>query len=418
MNPEELKTQLAALEAKLKKEASDSAKAEITAQIETLKGQLASLETLKTENTELKGKVATLETNAAANQKWIDEQIAKQKELPQGGAQPNTFEGHLGKLLDGKKDALKKYREGDGKGFALEIDKKAVAIMGSGTHLTGSYFVAPTVVPGVVSAPYEETHMRNILPVGTTTSNTIRYIRDNGGEGVPTTVAEGGSKPLMDRDLAIYDAPVRKIAVHFRVPEEMIEDIPYLQSFLTMIGLEEVAVVEDDQILYGNNTGQNLSGLFPNATAFSAGTSEVDSPNEFDVLRAARKQLRNAKLNGPLVALVSPDDYFNMTSRKDDNGNYMFLSAYGVNLGQQIGVNIIEHTSVVENDFLVMQPRAAMIFDRAGTSVRFFDQDQDNAIKNLITIVIEKRIALPIFRPAGIIKGTFSAAIGAIDSAS
>lgn len=413
MDPIQLKEQLTQLEAKLKAEANASAKAEITAQIDALKGQLSSIETLKTENEGLKTKVATLETNAAANQKWIDEQIAKSKELPQGG-NPATFEGQLGKMLDAKKDALKKYREGDGKGFSLDIDKKAVAIMGSATHLTGSYFVQPTVVPGVVAQPYEETHMRNILPVGNTTSNVIRYIRDNGGEGGPATVAEGGAKPQIDRDLSIQDAPVRKIAVHFRVPEEMIEDIPYLQSFLTMIGLEEVAVVEDDQILYGNNTGQNLSGLFPNATAFSAGTSVVADPNEFDVLRAARKQLRNAKLNGPLVALVAPDNYFNMTSRKDDNGNYMFLSAYGVNLGQQIGVNIIEHTSVAEDDFLVMQPRAAMIFDRAGTTVRFFDQDQDNAIKNLITIVIEKRIALPIFRPAGIIKGTFTAAVADI----
>ncbi|HTE24959.1 phage major capsid protein [Flavitalea sp.] len=418
MDPIQLKAQLEALEAKLKAEVNAAAKAEITAQIDTLKGQLASIETLKTENIELKGKVATLETNAVANQKWINEQIAKQKEFPQGGAQPNTFDGVLGKMLDAKKDALKQYREGNGKGFSIEIDKKAVAIMGSSTHLTGSYFVQPTVVPGVISAPYEETHMRNILPVGTTNSNIIRYIRDNGGEGAPTTVAEGSAKPQADRDLAIYDAPVRKIAVHFRVPEEMIEDIPYLQSFLTMIGLEEVAVVEDDQILYGNNVGNNLSGLFPNATTFSAGTSTVTAPNEFDVLRAARKQLRNAKLNGPLVALVAPDDYFNMTSRKDTSGNYMFLSAYGVNLGQQIGINIIEHTSVVEDDFLVMQPRAAMIFDRAGTTVRFFDQDQDNAIKNLITIVIEKRIALPIFRPAGIIKGTFSTATTALLPAS
>jgi hypothetical protein len=43
--------------------------------------------------------------------------------------------------------------------------------------------------------------------------------------------------------------------------------------------------------------------------------------------------------------------------------------------------------------------------------IRFFDQDRDNAIKNMVTIVIEERLALPIYYTDGLVKGTFSAAI-------
>jgi HK97 family phage major capsid protein len=254
--------------------------------------------------------------------------------------------------------------------------------------------------------------MRNILPVGQTNSNVIRYVRDNGGEGVPTTVAEGATKPLIDRDLEIKDAPVRKIACYMRVPEEMIEDIPYLQSFLTQIGIEEVMLVEDDQILYGNNVGQNLHGLIPNATAFDTGLlAAVDAPNEFDILRAARTQGRLAKRR-PTVALVNPGDYYNMTSRKDSTNNYLFLGGgNGIQPGRNVdGLTIIDHTIIEPGDWLVLDPRAAAIFDRTGMSVRFYDQDQDNAIKNLITIVIEKRLALPIYYTNGLITGTFEAA--------
>jgi HK97 family phage major capsid protein len=327
-----------------------------------------------------------------------------------------SFFEEFGEKLAAKADALKTFRQ-EKKGFgAIDLEAKAVGNMGSSTNLTGSYFVTPTVVPGVVTKLYEDVHMRDLIPVGQTgQTNTVRYVQDNGGEGGPTTVAEGATKPQIDRDLQIVDSPVRKIATYFRVPEEMIDDIPYLQSFLGQIGLEEVMVVEDNQILYGDGTGTNLSGFNTQGTAFAAGTSVIGaSANEFDVIGAAKKQVRVSKINGALIALINPVDYYNMRyKRKDTTNNYIFQGGgNGLDVGLNVdGVRILEHTGVTAGDFFVFSPRAAAIFDRAGTTVRFYDQDQDNAIKNLITIVIEKRLALNVYRPLGIIKGTFSAAI-------
>ncbi len=227
-------------------------------------------------------------------------------------------------------------------------------------------------------------------------------------------VAESAAKPQMDRDLEIKDSPVRKIATHMRLPEEMVDDIPYLQSFLVQIGIEEVMIVEDNQILYGDGTGQNLTGFNTTGTPFAAGTSIVAAANEFDVIGAAKKQIRNNKIGGNLVALINPTSYYNMRyGRKDTTNNYLFMGGgNGINLGLQVdGVQIYEHTAVTEGGFFVFSPQAASIYDRAGTTVRFYDQDQDNAIKNLITIVIEKRLALATYRPLAIVKGTFAAAI-------
>jgi HK97 family phage major capsid protein len=268
------------------------------------------------------------------------------------------------------------------------------------------------VVPGIVMSPFNEIHMRNILSTGSTNSNVIRHMRDNGGEGGPTTVAEGAAKPQMDRDLSIVDAPVRKIATHLRVPEEMIEDIPFLTSFLTEVGTEEVLAVEDAQILYGDGTGQNLTGLGTSGsfTAFAAGTSVVATPNEYDVLGAAAKQMRVAKRT-PSIALVSPTNYYDMISRKDSTGNYI-LQGGGNGIQPNIaGIPVVQLNQVAAGDFFVIDRRAAQIFFRSNISVRFYEQDQDNAIKNLVTIVIEERLALPIYFVNGIIKGTFSAGI-------
>jgi HK97 family phage major capsid protein len=322
------------------------------------------------------------------------------------GINTKSYEKEIEEKLTAHKEQLSK-----GAKFTIEFDRKAVGNMTSSGNLTGSYFVPPTNVPGVFIQPYNEVHMRNLLPIGNTTSNTIRYVRDNGGEGGPAMVAESGSKPQMDRDLAILDANVRKVATHLRLPEEMIEDVPYITSFLTNVGTQEVLAVEDTQILYGDGTGQNLSGLFTNATAFAApATAIVASPNRFDVLRAARLQMKRAKRT-PSFALVSPLDYFMMTSVKDTTGNYVLQGGGNGLIPTLDGVPVIEMNQVVDNDFLLGDRNAAEIDFRSNITVRFYEQDQDNAIKNLVTIVIEERIALPIYYATGFIKGTFTAAI-------
>jgi HK97 family phage major capsid protein len=371
----------------------------------------------------LQDEIITLKSTLEKTVKAQDEMLAAQKNQPTGVG-PVTAADHLEAKLTEKADNLKGYRSGEGKGFSITMSRKVVGNMSSSGSLTGNYFVAPQTVPGVFLQPYEEVHLRNILPVGQTNSNVIRYVRDNGGEGGPGMVAEGGTKPQLDRDLQILDANVRKIATYMRIPEEMMDDIPYLSSFLTQIATEEVMLLEDEQILYGDGTGQNLSGFEVNSTAFSGtglgiagGTIPV--PNHFDVLRAARTQARLLKRR-PTVALVNPGDYYKMESTKDSTGNYMLMGGgNGINPGRNVsGLTIIDSTAVEPDDFFVIDPRAAAIYDRTGLSIRFYDQDQDNAIKNLITVVVEKRLALPIYYTNGIIFGTFEAAIADLDDQS
>lgn len=350
------------------------------------------------------------------SQKALDKVEALEKKATTSGMGANgsakSFHDELGEALMSRKDDLKSFRASK-KGFgAVELQAKTVGNLSSATNLTGSYFVPSERIPGVAMKLYEELHVRDILATGNTGSNTIRYVVDDGGQGGPGMVAEGATKPQSDRTLEIKDSPVRKIATYFRVPEEMIDDIVYLQSFLSTVGVKEVMVVEDNQLLYGDGTGQNLTGISTGATVFAAGASVIGaSANEFDVVRSAKKQLRLGNFY-PKVVFLNPVDYFGMTSRKATTNEYLFLANEGVNVGLTIdGMKVIEHNNITAGSFLVGDPAYAAIFDRMGTTIRFYDQDQDNAIKNLITIVIEKRLALVNYRPSAWVGGTFDAAI-------
>jgi len=372
--------------------------------------------------------IEKMKKDADLNQKALDTFLADQKKNPIGDQAQKDFGQELYANLTKQKDQLTARKDGGKNNKIDDLELKVVGNLSSSGSLTGSYFVPPTIIPGVFSKPYEMVHVRDFVPVGQTNSNLIRYIQDNGrttANAIPTAVAEGATKSQMDRSLGIVDSPVRKIATYFRVPEEMIDDIPYISTFLSQVGVQEVMIVEDAELLYGDGTGQHLNGLFTQATAFAraAGVGTQPNTNNFDIIGAARLQIRNQYFSGPVIGFVSPADYYNMRfMTKDTTKNYMLLGGgNGIDIGggggasgssfYVDGTRVVENTNITAGDFLVFDPSRVGIFDRMGTTVRFYDQDQDNAIKNLITIVIEKRLALNVYYTKAVVKGTFASAL-------
>ena len=73
---------------------------------------------------------------------------------------------------------------------------------------------------------------------------------------------------------------------------------------------------------------------------------------------------------------------------------------------------LVANTAVSTGDFLVGDfALGAQLFDRQQSSIRFFEQDQDNAIRGVITVVANERIALPIYRPTAFVYGDFTSAL-------
>lgn len=60
--------------------------------------------------------------------------------------------------------------------------------------------------------------------------------------------------------------------------------------------------------------------------------------------------------------------------------------------------------------------QATNLFDREAITVKWFEQDRDNVVKNLVTVRIEERIAVATQRPEGIVTGKFSDYMGKYSS--
>lgn len=327
---------------------------------------------------------------------------------PQG---EKSFKDELGEQLEKRKNDLVGYKSNDRKAFGFEI--KAVGNMSAAnTTISGTTTFQGANMLGVVGRkPYETVHIRDVMRVQAITSDSAYVIRDNFGEGGPAVVAPGGAKPQSDRDYVKLIQPVTKIAHYFKLPEEMLGDIPWLQNEITAVGVEDLLAKEDDLVLNQVAGAGLFAGLTTatNSTAFAAPASlalGVETPNNYDALVAAWTQLMTLKGRANYV-LVNPADYAAMILSKATDGQYVF-GAPNIAIPNIFGIPMIPHNAIGLDKFLLGDFNQAYIGQREGVSVRFYDQNEDDAIKNMVTVVIEERLTVIANRADKIIYGDFS----------
>ncbi len=409
----ELKAALTEVESKMGTKAAEQIEGHLKAAEAKLEAKYA------TEIGELKQFKTKAETDAAANQKALDELIAKGQRHEVKA--DTTVSGALGKAMEEKKDALANYTKNR---QAISFELKAVGNIGANSNISVSG--TPAFQPGGAlfepgRKPYEVSHIRDIVSVRNLPAGMDAYvIRDAAGEGAPTSVAAGAAKPQSDRDWVKTIVPITKIAHYYKVPEEYLMDIPWMQSEISGVGVEELMYLEDTKFLT-NSAGGEFLGLNQtfNSTAFSAPASlsgSIFDANNYDALVAAWTQLRVLKSNAT-GSLLNPIDYAAMILTKDSNGMYVF-GAPNQSIPNLFGAPIIPHTTVTSDKYFLGDFSKLVVGQRAGLSVRFYDQNEDDAIKNLVTVVIEERITFAADRADRVIYGDFSDNKASLNSAS
>ncbi|GAB4073105.1 hypothetical protein GCM10028812_52700 [Ancylobacter sonchi] len=76
-------------------------------------------------------------------------------------------------------------------------------------------------------------------------------------------MAETAAKPYSDLTFNLFSTPVRTIAHLFKISRQMLDDGPALAAYVGRRGTYGLKFVEEQQLLNGNNTGQNLNGILP-----------------------------------------------------------------------------------------------------------------------------------------------------------
>lgn len=295
-------------------------------------------------------------------------------------------------------------------GFTIKAETVMTGAADFVDSTTAANVVAPDRQTGIFFAPDRAVHVRQFLPSGTTTSEVIRFVQENGFSDGTDVKTEGSAvDPNTHFNLESVDAPVRTISTYVRISTEMLNDVQGLTAFLNTRLTSKLRLKEDNILLYGNDS-PSLTGLTEAASAYSDILADTNV-NEYDVLSAAVQQARVANYV-PNAIMVHPDTYYAMLRDKGTDAHYIMPESarYGGTIPNIDGVPLIANTAVTTGDFLVGDFTAAQLFDRQQSTIRFYEADQDNAIKGLVTVTINERIALPIYNTTAFVYGGMAAA--------
>ena len=165
------------------------------------------------------------------------------------------------------------------------------------------------------------------------------------------------------------------------------------------------SIVVAQQILNGDNTGQNLFGIIPQATGYAAPAGLVGTTN-IDQIRLAMLQAALAEY--PATGhVLNPIDWAIIETMKDDVGRYIIGNPQGTATPTLWGLPVVQTQAISVDKFLTGAFKlGAQLFDRWDARVEA-GYENDDFTKNLVTILAEERLALAVYRPEAFIYGDF-----------
>jgi HK97 family phage major capsid protein len=349
---------------------------------------------------------------SAATKQTVDELLVKQgefkaqlEEVEQKAARRGAEEGPKHKsmgfqLIESEKAKSGLAEIGKSKG-KFQMDVKAIT---SASNSAGQG-VNPQMLPGVLTLPQRRLTIRDLVMPGSTNSNLVRYLKETGFTNNAAPVAEGTRKPESNITYALTDASVKKIAHFIKASSEILEDFPALQSQIDGRLTYGLDLLEENQLLKGSGAGNNLNGIYTQATAYSA-PIVISGATRIDTLRLMLLQAELAEYPSDGIVL-NPTDWTSIELLKDTTGQYIIGNPQGT-LSPTLWSRPVVSTQAMTADTALVGAfkMGAQIFDRSDAGIVISTENEDDFVNNLVTILIERRLTLAVYRPEAFIKNT------------
>ena len=256
----------------------------------------------------------------------------------------------------------------------------------------------------MVNLPDRRMTIRALIAPGTTGSNLIEYDKETGFTNNAAVVADGTLKPQSEIQYEEATSKVVTIAHWMRVNVQTLADVNGLQSMIDNRLRYGLSFAEEQQLLNGDGTGGNLSGLITEATPYAASFTPT-SETMIDTMRLAQLQVALAEYsaNGHVM---NPIDWAFIETLKDADGRYLIGNPQGTIAPTLWGLPVVATQAMTPDKFLTGAfNMAAQIFDRQNATVEMSTEDQDNFVKNKVTVRAEERLALAVYRPEALVFG-------------
>lgn len=301
-----------------------------------------------------------------------------------------------------KSDAFKQLVAGNTQRARIEVKN---------TVTSGTTTVFPQQMAGIISGDFKPLTIRQLFRAIPVASNMVNSLREASWTNDAAEVSQGAAKPESDITFEQYNVPITTVAHWIKVSNQLLADAPAVVAYIDTRLRDGLAQRIDAQLLNGNGTSPNLSGITDsgNYTAYTATSGDL----LVDAINRAKYALW-AKGYAPDAVIVNPADWGTMERTREYNaggiqGSYLYGMpgvAAGVN---PFGVRIVLSNNMAAGNFAIGAfDMACALYNRQGATVEmgYVNADFTN---NLVTIRAEERLGLGVEKPSAIYYGAITA---------
>ena len=254
--------------------------------------------------------------------------------------------------------------------------------------------LAPTIpaVSQIIPVADDRLGVRDLLSVEAISGNALTYFVMGAVEGTPAITEEGAEKPQIHPTYTGKTENLKKIAAHLKESDELLNDAPYLESVVRGRGIK---AVKDAIEAYLISTILGTSGI----------NVSVNSGISFDNLLKAKMAVLADTGFEPDAVVINPADLQTLLLAKDGGNSGQYLmggpayapygnGAYGAYLPIW-GMKVVASSKITAGTAIVgaFKDGASLVSKQdEGFRVEVANQNEDDFVKNMITVRIEERV--------------------------
>lgn len=305
------------------------------------------------------------------------------------------------------------------------------ALVTGASDTSGGAFISNDVQDILELLGRRELTLRDLISVRQTDSDTVEFVRQTtqptsaavvaeattaaaptivNTEGTPnvsvvTNAAGGGYKPEGSFAFEKVTATVKTIAEWVPATKRSLADVSQLRGLIDDELRADLAEEEEDQILNGSGSGENIAGIL--------NTSGIQTQAwSTDLLETIRKAKTKARTVGRVRAngiVLNPEDAERLDLLKGADQFYGPGPFAANGIRTVWGLPIVESEALAAGTGLIGDFSKAVLWDREQASVSVTDSHADFFIRNLVAILAEERVAFGVTRPKAFVSADLTA---------
>ena len=256
---------------------------------------------------------------------------------------------------------------------------------------------------GFVEDPKTILNIENLFAHAPIADNTFLYM--------PLTVtsnakfvAEGSDKPETTFKVDAKTGQVKTIATWTKVSEQLFADKSQLINILDNNLTHAVDVAVQNQLISGDGTGENLSGISKTGNYTDYVKDSGTAANTVDLLRNVAFKMRGENIDN-LTILLNWTDWSALLGLKSTTNEYLINGILDPVKQTIYGIPVVLSSAMTAGKFAMGNFKmGGIVFDKTAMALEI-DRTGDDFTKNLITIRAERRLGFAVVQPKAICYG-------------